>query len=149
MKRLSKYYKSDLMNIQIVYGGKTYRFNLHEELKINEAIINSEIKSQPSSFAFISMLHKKLMEQFESLKQERKRTWATLYLRGKDKFIGGRPYSDEMAKAYAEKHPRYKTITDQCIAVRTNADALYTCVISFIQRKDILQTLSANNRKEN
>ena len=148
-KRLGQYRKSDLMNVKITYGGKTYKYNLYEELRIDEAQIERELKTQPSSFAFMSMLHKKLLAEFERLKHERTRIWARLYMRGKNKLNGQRPYSDDMAKAYADAHKEYDKITLDCIQMRENADALYTCVTAFIQRANLLQTISSNKRNEN
>ena len=139
--------RNALMNININYGGKRIRFNLFQELRISEAIINEEIQNQPTHYAFISVLQKKLQTRFEELKQERKRVYSELYLRGKRKKTNNRPYSDEMCKAYVEVHPRYRKITDECIKARDDADILYSCVMAFIQKANLLQTLSSNNRK--
>ena len=64
MKNLKKYSNSSsLMNIKIKYGEEIFKFNLKEELEINEDKINSELKEQPSIYGFLTLLHKKLMRR--------------------------------------------------------------------------------------
>lgn len=148
MKKLSSYRASPLFNITINYGGEAYKFNLAHELKIDEVLINKHIKNQPIDFSFLMMLHKKLLSEFEILKHKRKKTYGKLFLQAKDKLHNGRPYNDDMAKAWAESRKEFQSISKQCILCKDSADTIYTCVRAFEQRKDLLQTLSSNNRRE-
>lgn len=150
-KRLRKYRSLDLMNIEINYGGKVIRFNLYDELKIddtNAGTLGNELKFQPSSYGFLILLHKKLLSTFETLKQRRKKAWASAYLSAKKSSqTGTRFLPDEMAKAEADNDSKYNKLTLLCIKAKDDADTIFACMKSFEQRKDLLQTLSSNNRK--
>lgn len=150
LRRLDNYRKSKVNNIRIEYGGKIIQFNLWDEVAINEVVLNKELKKQSSYYGFLLLLHKRLLTAFETTKQERIRNYAQLYLRGKDKIQKGtnRPYNEEMAKAYADAHKSHKILTLECIKLKDNADVIFACVKAFEQRKDLLQTISSNNRKE-
>jgi len=148
-KKLAEYNKSPINNIRIIYGGEIIEFNLYSEVKINEAILDREIKDQPSYYAFLAMLHKKLTTQFEELKMQRKKEAGKLYLKAKNKTHNGRPYNDDMCKAYVESHKLFINITTKCIKAKDDADMVFAAVMAFTQRKDLMQTLSSNNRKFN
>lgn len=139
---------SSLPNIRIKYGGEVFKFNLFEELSINEKILDKEIKEQPSYYGFLFMLHKKLKTRFETLKQDRIRLEAELFLQYKnEKQPNGRPLNDEMAKASVLIDKEYVRLTNLCIKAKDDEDSIYACVQAFSQRKDLIQTLSSNNRK--
>jgi hypothetical protein len=149
MKRLIRYKTSQVNQINIRYGKEVIKFNLFAEVRIIESQLEKELKYQPSYYGFLLLLHKQLMAEFEKLKHERKRVHGLLYLNAKDrKATNGRFHSDEGAKAYADSHKRFLRISTQCIKVREDADKIYACVRAFEQRKDLMQTLSSNIRKE-
>lgn len=149
MKKLKDVIKgSTLPNIRVKYGEEVFKFNLFEELGINENQLDKEIKEQPSYYGFLFMLHKKLKTRFETLKQERIRLEAELFLQYKnEKQSNGRPLNDEMAKASVLTDKAYVKLTSQCIKAKDDEDSLFACVQAFSQRKDLIQTLSSNNRK--
>jgi len=148
MKRLSKYKNRAINTIKIKYGDEQINFNIFEELKISEVIINREIKEQPSYYAFLLLVQKHLLTRFEKLKQKRKQIYGRLYLKAKERQNQGRPYNDEMCKAWVESHKAYVRVTDDCIEARDHADKVYAVVEGFRQRGNLLQTLSSNNRKD-
>lgn len=147
MSSLKSYRSLKVNNIKIIFDGQTIKFNLFKELAINEDRLDKEIKNQPSYYGFLLLIQKKLLTKFENLKQDRKRLYAKLYLQAKKKTTNGRPYNDDMAKAYVEAHPQYVSITKNCIIAKDEADTIYSCIKAFEQRKDLIQTLSSNNRK--
>lgn len=120
------------------------------ELKISEAIISTEIKNQPSKYGFLLLLHKKLLTAFEEAKLKRGKIIGMLTLEGKEKLQPhtNRPFTDDMVKAWVESHKKYLEASQACIAAKDAADAIYACVKGFEQRKDLLQTLSSNQRNE-
>lgn len=150
MKRLFKYKTSKVNEVFIKYGNETINFNIFKEANINEEDIEREIKSQPSKYAFLFVLHKKLLTKFETLRQHRQELYGKLYAisKGKVSKSTGRPFSDDLSKAWVEAHPRYTKLTHQCIKAKDEADVLQGCVRAFEQRKDLIQTLSSNTRKE-
>lgn len=147
--KIKNYSKSGVNRIYIKFGNEKIRFNLWDELKIDERKIEHELKTQPSYYAFLTMLHKKLLTQFETLKLQRRKLAATLFLKAKESTHQGRPLNDEMCKAKVEKNPKYLALCEQCIKAKDDADSVFAAVRGFEQRKDNLQTLSANRRQEN
>lgn len=149
MKRLFAYRGSTILNVRVKYGKEMVSFNLGTELKIDENKINQHLKTQPVYYGFCLMLHKKLTTKFEETKMERKRVYGRLFLSAKEnKVMNGRPYSDDAAKVYVESHKSYLAATSACIKAKDDADALFTCIRAMEQRAFLLQSLSANNRKE-
>jgi hypothetical protein len=141
--------KARLMNVKIQYGDDLIKFNLYSEIKIDENLINDELQSQPSVYAFLTMLHKKLIKSAKEAEAHKKQLWAKLYLKYKDG-VGqyGRAPSDDVCKAKVEKNKEYQEAIKLLIIAESNRDDIQACVEVFEQRKDILQTLSANQRKE-
>lgn len=140
--------KSNLGNVEIQYGNELIKFNLPYELKIHgEEFINDDLKQQSTLYGFLLMLHKKLLTSFEHAKTERKRTFGVLMFKAKEEKLNGRPLSDDLSKAWVEKHIKYIKATKHCIEIKDNADTIYSCVKAFEQRKDLMQTLSSNTRK--
>lgn len=102
-------------------------------------------------YGFALLLQKKLNSNFERLRQDRKKTYGRLYLKAKERLTSKqtkRGYSDEAARAYVLCHPTYVNLTTQCIEAKDMADTMFAVIRSFEQRKDLMQTISSNNRKE-
>ena len=149
MKRLTYYKVSKINHLHINYGGEKIRINLWRELRITPESIDAELKNQPSSYGFLLMLHKRLLADFEEAKLERGRVYGKLFLSSKGKTgANNRLFSEEACKAYAESHPHFIEASQKCIMIRKQADEVYSAVRAFEQRKDLMQTISSNQRKE-
>lgn len=152
-KKGIRYYSetSDLMQITIEWQKERFRFNLFEELRIDSDQLEYEITQQPSSYAFINMLWKKLVLAAEEAKVNWEKAESKEFVRYK-KLINddtGRPYSDDQAKAYAKASRITASAFDIYRDFKNQANVLETCVKGFEMRSGLLQTLSANQRKEN
>lgn len=145
-----KFRGSTLSTITVKYGKEVHRFNLIDIVQISEHTIDRELKRQPGYYGFCLLLQKKLNTAYEQLRQDRKRLWGHLYLRAKEnlKSNSGRGYSDEAAKAYVLCNKKYVAITKACIQAKDSADTIYAVIKAFEQRKDLMQTISSNKRKE-
>lgn len=149
MAKLKEYSKSKVNAISITYNGENIKFNLFDEVQISMVSLDRELKNQPSYYGFLLLLHKKLSTRVEELKLERKKLWGELYLEAKTSTTqNGRPFTDDMSKAWVECHKEYVLASRKCIRARDEADLLFACVKAFEQRKDLMQTLSSNQRKE-
>jgi|LSQX01.2.fsa_nt_gb hypothetical protein len=150
MKKLIKYSeKSNLMNIRIKMGPEIFRFNLFEELKVNENFINDEIASQPTIQGFLGTLFVKLDRIKSDKEAEVEKVYAELFVKYKgevDKEIGRFP-SDDMAKQKVLKSERYQKALAAHIEAKENAQLIKNCLETFEQRAFLIQTLSANIRK--
>lgn len=150
--KIQEYAKaSSLMQIKITYGKEVFNFNLYDEVSVNENIINSQIKEQPSSYAFISMLHKKLIRIKNDKEKEMEKIYAKMFIKYKSEPDPqtGKPYSVDNAKYMAIKSNAYNEAVEAYHDAEERAEIMGTCVKAFEQRTFLLQTLSANIRKEN
>lgn len=150
MSRIISHRKSGVLQVHIKYGKEVIKFNLWQELRIDEDKLNSELTKQANKYGFLLMLHKKLLTQFEELKVNRKEVFGRLFSEAKKSIVKatGRPMSDDTAKIWVEAHKDYTHITRQCIKAKDDADAIFACVRAFEQRKDLIQSLSSNIRNE-
>jgi hypothetical protein len=138
------------MDVSIRYGEEKFKFNLFEELIINENKINTELKEQPSSYGFISMLQKKLIRRMKDKEREKDKTYGRLYLKYKGELAEetGRYTSDEVAKQKAIVNPEYQKSLEDLFMAEEEVGIITSCVRAFEQRSDLIQTISANLRKE-
>lgn len=149
MGKLLKYAnKSNLMNIEIRIGAEKFKFNLYEELSINNANINDEITIQPQVYGFLGMVVAKLVKALEEAEANKKRISAKLYLKYKDQKAAntGRPNSDDVCKALVENSGVYKKYVGRYLLAKEQLQTIQHSLEAFKQRKDLLQTLSSNNR---
>lgn len=151
MRKLNKIArKSDLMNVSIKYQGKTYKFNLFEELQVNEVSINKELKTHASSYAFLTQLLVHLEKLSKELEVDQKATWSKVYSKNKQKTgSNGRPLTEDQAKANADRSLTYILAHKQWLNALFQKGVIQKAVIAFEQRKDLIQSLSANLRNEN
>lgn len=152
INKIKKYAESSkLMEIAIAYGDEKLKFNLFEELKIDENTINKELKQQPSSYGFLLLLHKKLIRVKDDLEVEKDKVWAKEFIKqkGKTDTKTGRPKANELAKELATACPRFIKASRNYNQAKENADLIGSCCRAFEQRGHLVQSIAANLRKEN
>lgn len=138
------------MDISIKYGDEKINFNLFEELIINENKINEEIKEQPSYYGFLLILKSKL----ERLKNDKQasvdKLFAELYVNYKSKVDSNtnRPYANDYVEAKINRNKEYIKANQAVNKAIENLSIVNACVEAFNQRSYLLQSLSANVRKE-
>lgn len=142
---------SALMKVKVSWGKETFRFNLYDELAINEDKINDEVKNHPTSYAFLNMLYKKLILKADEAKSNMEKTWSREYSRQKRKINPqtGRPTSDDLCKAKADTSPIVKARTEEYYSAKNDATIMEVAVKAFESRASLIQTLSANIRSDN
>ena len=149
MSKIRKYAStSELMNISIRLGNEKFQFNLYQELAINTADLNTEIPMQPQMYGFLGMVVARLVKNLEEAEAHKKRVHAKLYVKYKDgkSSLTGRPNSDDVAKALVEKSKLYKAVVSRYLLAKEQLQTIQFALEAFKQRKDLLQTLSSNNR---
>lgn len=152
MSKIQKYAKSsELMDVSIkLENGEVFKFNLYEELEISEDRINFEATQLASSYAFISTLRARLAKVVDDRKLEKDKLWAKAYVEAKRTINNdtGRPYSDDAAKAQAELDTKYLKMSSLWNEAKYKVSLLEGVVKAFETRASLIQTISANNRKE-
>lgn len=142
--------KSRLMSIRIKFGNESFNFNLFEELQVNENIINDEIKIQPSISGFLGTMLTKLERIREDKEAEMNKVYHKLFTLNKSKVVdSGRYASDDLSKSMVISSRKYQDALKNYLIAKENASLIKTCVNSFEQRSFLIQTLSANLRKNN
>lgn len=84
-------------------------------------------------------------------KVEEEKVYNKLYLRYKKmtNTQTNRPNSDDVAKAEVGRNPIYIKAQEDTIKLSKQYGTITNCVKAFEQRSSLLQTLSANKRREN
>jgi hypothetical protein len=145
MKKLMKYAStSAIMNIKVEYNKKVIEFNLDEELRISEDNLNGEVKGHVRSYAFLAMLHKKLSIALNEKRQELRRlSNSKLSELSKKSEI-----KVTVAKAQVSGDKSVIFLEREIAQMDELTDYIGVAVNAFSIRKDLLQTLAANTRKE-
>lgn len=142
--------KTDILDISIRYGKEKISFNLVDELKINEARVNEEIKTQPSYFGFLSILMIRLDRLRNDKKAEINKTKARLFIKYKDELDPktNRPLNNDLAEAKVETNEKYQKLLGEYHKIEEDWASIKSCVEAFQQRASLIQTISANHRLE-
>ena len=151
MSKLLKYSKrSKLSNVTIIVGKEVITFNLHEELGVEEDTINDELVGNTQIFAYLNMVYNKLNQHTKILEMRFDGYKSKLYsklIQSKNPATG-RAYSKEFIGLEMNKDLKYVRYRTQIIEAEKQLDDIKSCIDSFKQRKDLIQTASANRRAE-
>lgn len=131
--------------IEVNYNGKKVVINLTEELSINENIINSQLKEMPSNYLFLSLLRDKAVKVRNSVQAEADEAYAKAWLFYKES--DSRLNNDTVTKK-AETNPKYLSILKRLRVAEDKANKLISACKAYESRERILQTISANTRKQ-
>jgi len=152
LRLFNKYISSNnkLLDIRIKYKREVFKFNLYEELKVDENKINSELKNQPSYYGFVGMLLIKLQRVKDDKEAEFYKKEAELYIEYKTSINPNtnRENSKELAEALVKENPAYQKLLKEFNNAKENVGIIKHCLSSFEQRSNLIQSLSANLRKE-
>jgi hypothetical protein len=132
------------MNVKVKYNKQVFEFNLNEELKINENNLNTNIKGHTRSYAFLCMLHVKLIMKHRDQSKLVKRMKDDLMVTYKPKY---KTVTEAEAVMY-KKNPKLREMEDEMIHIEELKEVIQVSVRAFEARKDLLQSISANVRRE-
>jgi len=152
MRKLSKYIKrTPLMDIRVKYEAETFRFNLFEELVIDENKLNTELKEQPSYYGFLGLLLVRLQRTKDDNEAELSKKEAQLYIAFKTELNPNthRENSNDLAQALVIADESYQKLLSKLNKIKEDVGIIKQCVSSFEQRSSLLQSISANHRKTN
>ncbi len=144
MSKLVSYAESSpIMDIKIKYNDQVFAFNLDKELKVSEATVATHLKNQTRGYAFLAMLHKKLMIK---VRDEQKALNRYKY----SKLAQIKPNFSTLKEAEANMSSDIKLLKmeNSLLHLEEARDTIEVAVRAFEMRKDLIQTLSANIRKE-
>lgn len=135
--------KADVLEIK--YQGKKVKVDLTKELSINESIINSQLKDFPSNYAFLCLLRDKAIKKRDNLEKEKDRKFSELWIfyKGSDSKM-----TNDTATHRAISSKKYQDAENEFLKASYEASKLMSICRAYESRERILQTLSANLRKE-
>ena len=147
-------HKSSLNIIKLDIDGEKFTINLTRELMIRESNLTESIRTQPLSYAFLVTLHRRAIAKFDRAERDEQRIMGKLfkkvktdtqskYYRDNHKFP-----SDDLAQQLVMANEEANEATQKKIAAKEDMLVLGGLVKAFEQKADLLQTTSANYRKE-
>ena len=131
--------------ISVKYKGKIVTINITKELSIDENIINSQLKNIPSSYAFLCLLRDNLIKKRDTLEREKNIAYikALLFYKESDNRL-----NNDTANHKAMVNPKYLSIEERYLKAVHKANKLISICRAYESRERIIQTLSANIRKQ-
>lgn len=131
--------------ISVKYNGKIVTINITKELSIDENIINSQLKNIPSSYAFLCLLRDNLIKKRDTLEREKNIAYSKAWLFYKE---SDNRLNNDTANHKAMVNPKYLSIEERYLKAVHKANKLISICRAYESRERIIQTLSANIRKQ-
>lgn len=131
--------------ISVKYKGKLVTINITKELSIDEDIINSQLKNIPSSYAFLCLLRDNLIKKRDTLEREKNIAYSKAWLFYKE---SDNRLNNDTANHKAMVNPKYLSIEERYLKAVHKANKLISICRAYESRERIIQTLSANIRKQ-
>lgn len=142
---------SSLNNITIVMGDEEIRFNLYKELGIHDDSLDDDLISNSRIFGYLSLVYNQLLEKQKLLELEHDQYKGSLYEKESQAInpATGRGYNKDVIELNMSRDLTYSKQEKTIIKLKTQVANIKACIEAFEQRKDLLQTASANRRAEN
>lgn len=131
--------------ISVKYKGKLVTINITKEFSIDENIINSQLKNIPSSYAFLCLLRDNLIKKRDTLEREKNIAYSKAWLFYKE---SDNRLNNDTANHKAMVNPKYLSIEERYLKAVHKANKLISICRAYESRERIIQTLSANIRKQ-
>lgn len=130
--------------LKVEYRGKKYTINITEELSINENIINSQLKAQPSNYAFLCLIRDESIKERDLLEKEKDEAYSEAWLYWKEHTNCNNDAADHRATTTQ----KYQSKLEDYIKAAHTAARLISICKAYETRERILQSLNANLRKQ-
>lgn len=130
--------------LRITYKGKKLTINISNELSINETTLNSQLKHLPSNYAFLCLLRDRAIRDRDRLEKRKDAAYSEVWLYYK----GSTNVNNDAAAHHAQISPKYQSLERQYLKAQDTAARLISICRAYESRERILQTLSANLRKQ-
>jgi hypothetical protein len=121
--------------------GEFEEYDLKEELKVNEAILTTEMLQQPSKYIYWSSLLEKIKLYKEQAEMTLELEIAKMDQEARDFITShqGKPTKD-IVEAYIKRQPAYETLSNNVQYFKYIEGRIARIVKAFEQRKDMLQS---------
>lgn len=138
---------SEVKDDQLIvrYKGKKITINITKELAIDEATINSQLKVLPSNYAFLCLIRDKYIRQRDKLEREKELAYSKAWLFYKE---SDSRLNNDTVDHKALSNPKYQSIEGRYLRAVDKANRLISICKAYESRERIIQTLSANIRRQ-
>ena len=135
--------KNHLLEVKI--EGETKFINLSEELSINESKIMDQLQNSPSTYDYLCKLKDEACRRRDNLEREKDAVFSRAWLFYKE---SNSKMTNDMATHKATISQKYQSYLKKYIKADYMANQLISICKAFESRERILQTVSANLRKQ-
>lgn len=142
---------TNILDLKVEIDGKSYTIDMRKELEISESTVTQALKNQPTHYAFLSTIHKRALVIKREKERNLDRTYSSLYSKYKsdyDPVKYPRGLNNDLVAAKVEKNLKYLKAKKELESILSQVEILESYVRAFEQRSSLIQTLSANMRKE-
>lgn len=130
--------------LTIYYRGKKHIINVSSELAVSPHIINKQLEQAPSNYAFLCLLRDKYVFRRDKLERSKMVAYSKAWVFYKE--AGNTP--NDLADNKAATHPKYISISERLDKLNYKVNRLISICRAYESRDRILQTISANLRKQ-
>ena len=135
--------KADVLEVK--YQGQKVTIDITKELAINESTLNSSLRDFPSNYAFLCGLRDKAIKTRDRLEQEKDQKFSELWVFYKN---SDTRMTNDTANHRTINSKKYQDAEKAFLKASYEASRLISICRAYESRERILQTLSANLRKE-
>lgn len=136
--------KTEINKIKVKFQGKDLEIDLQKELSISENLINSQLKSSPSSYYILCSLRDKYIKRRDRLEREKDATYSELWAYFKS---NNERWSNELVTHKTNSHKKYSSVYSRYLQAVDKANQFISICKAYENREAILRSLNANLRK--
>lgn len=136
--------KSDIKPLKVKFQGQTLVIDLQKELSISENLINSQLKSSPSSYYILCALKDKYIRRRDSLEREKEVTYSELWIYFKN---SNDRWNNEYVTHKVNSSKKYCSVYQRYLRAVDKANQFIAICKAYENREAILRSLNANLRK--
>jgi hypothetical protein len=140
------------LKLSVSFGKRKRKLDLAGELRIthdNSEILTEEMSKQPAKYAWYGVLAAMASEAYDRMKAANKAMYAELskkHRRHRDDL--GLKITDKIIESDVEADKKYIDHCDALITARRDKDILNVAVRAFEQRKDMMQSIGGQLKRE-
>lgn len=131
--------------LEVTYKGKKIAINITKELAIDESTINTQLRNLPSNYAFLCLLRDKAIQKANKLEKEKDAAFSKAWLFYKE---ADPKTTNDAASHKAVTNSKYRSLEKKYLKAQDKATKLTSICRAYETRERIIQTISANLRKQ-
>lgn len=136
--------KTEINQIKVKFQGRDLVIDLQKELSINENLINSQLKTSPSSYYVLCSLRDKYIRRRDMLEREKDVCYSQLFVSFKE---ANERWSNDLVGHKVNQHKKYNSIVSRYMKAADKANQFIAICKAYENREAILRSLNANLRK--